>query len=169
MATKTATQASITAATAADIPTISALANAIWPLAYKDILAAEHIENMLARIYAPESLQAEMDAGHRFFLAYENNTPVAYASAYKAENTIWLKKLYVHPAHKGQGIGAALLEAVTQPHFPAAQIQLLVNKNNTPAQKFYAKNGFTQTGETPVQMGDFQFIDFIYSRPITEK
>jgi GNAT superfamily N-acetyltransferase len=157
----------ITDAAADHLPHVRDLAHAIWPQAYANVLKPVQIENMLERIYSLQNLTHEMQSGHRFFLAWRDKTPLGYASMYKDADTIWLKKLYVHVAEQGRGIGQQLLQHAIAAFLPASRVNLLVNKDNTPAQRFYERSGFARSGETPVQMGDHQFIDYIYSRPIT--
>lgn len=155
----------IAEAGAGDIALISELAHDIWPAAYAGILTPEQIDNMLARIYSHENLRAEMDAGHRFWLARWDNLPCGFASSYR-ENTeiIWLKKIYIAPAMQGQGVGRALIRTIEQAMQPMKYLKLLVNPHNIPAQRYYSHNGFSPAGTKQVQMGDFTFQDLIFSK-----
>ena len=153
-------------ATTEHILLIRKMALRIWPAAYRDILTHEQIQNMLAKIYSETSLANEMSQGHRFWIIYEENVPSGYISAYKQDHTIWIKKLYIDLGHQRGGLGSALLEKAIGEFSPAHEIKLLVNKNNTPAQSFYEHKGFIRSGETPVKMGDFEFIDYIYTQTI---
>jgi len=150
-----------------DIPLIIQLARRIWPLAYAGILLPEHIDNMLERIYSPDNLRAEMESSHRFWIAAAGGCDVAFMSGYREGDTIWLKKIYVDPACKGQGIGRALIETLENAFLPAAEIRLLVNPENAPAMAFYRHMGFQEMGRKPVQMGDYHFLDYIFARPVT--
>lgn len=143
---------------------VRALAHRIWPQAYAGILTKEQIENMLSKIYSLENLRAEMEAGHRFWLAADADL-AAFASAYTDGQTLWIKKLYVLPTRQGQGIGTSLIRTIVAAFPQASELKLLVNDKNTPAQSFYEKLGFTKAGTTPVTMGDFEFCDLIFSAP----
>lgn len=158
-----ATAFDIRPATAADVPIIRDLAQRIWPLSYASFLTPAQIGNMLQKIYSDENLQAEMQAGHQFFLA-ESSAPLGYSSAYIDGKTAWLKKLYVLPHRQGTGIGAALLQAALGHYTQASEHCLLVNPENHGARAFYQRQGFAHVGDVPVQMGDHQFTDCIYSR-----
>jgi ribosomal protein S18 acetylase RimI-like enzyme len=149
-----------------DIPLVIDLAWRIWPVAYAGILTPEQIENLLARIYDVENLQKEWAEGHRFWAAYDDEVAVGYASGYREDAVVWLKKLYVLPECQGRGVGRALLQTVIAAFVPAQEIRLLVNSGNHAAQKFYTRCGFSRAREVPVQMGDFQFTDFVYVKPI---
>ena len=153
-------------AQAVELPLVQQLAHAIWPQAYASILLPEQVNNMLGRIYSLENLLQEVENGHRFFLAWEGFEPLGYASAYREESTVWVKKLYVLPERQGEGIGTQLMHAAVSA-FPGAQhASLLVNNRNAPAMAYYERAGFTRSGELPVRMGDYEFTDYIYSRPL---
>lgn len=153
-------------ASAADFSVIIALARRIWPLAYAGVLTPQQIDNMLEKIYNPDNLAQEMADGHRFWLAALGGEPVAYASAFKKKGVLWIKKLYVDPARQGQGIGKALIAAAIQAFRPASEMRLLANPNNAAAHQFYLRQGFAKIGEVPVRMGDWDFLDFLFSKQL---
>ncbi len=142
------------------------LSQRIWPIAYAGILAPGQIDNLLTRIYSPDNLAQEIADGHRFWLAERKAAPLGYASGYREGGTIWLKKLYVLPQCQGQGIGRALMDRVIAAFLPADNVRLFVNNGNLAAQRFYEGCGFVRAAEVPVRMGDFDFTDFIYARPL---
>lgn len=150
----------------ADMPLVRALARRIWPAAYAGILTPAQIENLLMRIYDVGSLEKEWADGHRFWVAWDGGVAVGYASGYREGAAIWLKKLYVLPDCQGRGVGRALMQSVIDAFVPAEEIRLLVNSGNHAAQKFYARCGFAFAGEVPVQMGDFNFTDYVYVKAI---
>lgn len=156
----------IVAAGPRELTHVVMLAHRIWPVAYDNILTPEQIRSMLLTIYHPDNLVEEIEEGHQFYVAYLDHLPVGYASAYRDETVIWLKKLYVDPSMHKKRIGARLMHAAVTPFLPADEIRLLVNQKNTPAQDFYARMGFSRIGETPVRMGDFDFVDYIYAMPL---
>jgi GNAT superfamily N-acetyltransferase len=163
-----ATSLAIVPATAKDLPLIITLARRIWPSAYAGILTPEQIENLLERIYSIENLQNEMESGHRFWIAYDENRPVGYASGYReSADIIWLKKIYVESHMQGKGVGRQLTQAVIAAFSPARELRLLSNPKNTASHRYYAREGFAKIGEVPVKMGDCDFIDFMFSKPIT--
>lgn len=152
-----------------DIALIAELAHRIWPAAYQDILTGEQVTNMLMRIYSTENLRKEMAEGHRFWIVSDNSREIAFASGYRDSDIVWIKKIYVHPENKGLGLGRMLIETIEQSFAPVREVRLLVNPNNEPAKAFYRHIGFSEIGRKPVQMGDFQFKDHIFSRLIREE
>jgi ribosomal protein S18 acetylase RimI-like enzyme len=145
---------------------VIALAHRIWPHSYAGILTPAQIDHLLQHIYTETNLQHEIRSGHRFWLAYENKEAVGFASAYRDDDILWLRKLYVLPEMQGRGIGASLTQTAIQAFAGAKEMRLLVNKKNLAAQAFYSKNGFQCIEELTVQMGDYHFLDRVYARPI---
>lgn len=150
----------------ADFALIESLARRIWPVAYAGILSAEQLENLLTRIYCAENLAKELAEGHRFWGAFDERDGLGYASGYREDEVIWIKKLYVLPETQGKGIGRALMEAVVTAFSPAKEARLFVNGDNRAAQDFYRRCGFINGGAVPVQMGDFTFTDFVFVKPL---
>jgi ribosomal-protein-alanine N-acetyltransferase len=60
----------------------------------------------------------------------------------------YLQRLAVHPAYRGQNIGSDLVRgAINWARRTASQVMVLnVRDENKPAQRVYAKEGFTTTG-----------------------
>ena len=87
---------------------IQDIARRTWPVTYGDILRAEQIAYMLDRFYSTESLNANLDDGHHFLLARENDVVLGFASfvhdAPEKSNTK-IPKIYVLPQTQGKGIG----------------------------------------------------------------
>jgi diamine N-acetyltransferase len=156
----------IRALTAADLPLVAALSRRIWPLAYAGILTPAQIDNILARIYSVENLTIEIAAGHRFWSAYEGGAALGFASGYRDGAAIWIKKLYVLPEAQSRGIGRALIATVIAAFAPASEARLLVNSGNVAAQAAYQRLGFARAATLPVTMGDYDFTDFLYVKPL---
>jgi ribosomal protein S18 acetylase RimI-like enzyme len=149
-----------------DFPFVEALARKIWPVAYDGILSPVQLENLLSNIYSAENLHKEVSEGHCFWGAFDGDNVLGFASGYRKAATIWIKKLYVLPEAQGRGVGRALMQTVMDAFAPAAEVRLFVNGKNRSAQDFYARCGFTNDGEVPVQMGDFTFTDYVYVMPL---
>jgi len=146
----------------ADLPRVQALAHEIWPEAFAGILPEDRIPGMLAEIYALETLAADIaERGHQYWLASGEAGDLGFASAYRAEGRVWIKKLYVHEMARGLGLGKQLI-AVARAHFGSGlPVALYVNDGNAPAIAFYKAQGFTIEKHVPVQMGPYQFTDYV--------
>lgn len=153
---------------AADFPLVIDLATRIWPAAYEGNLTAEQLDNLLSRIYCPANLSEELASGHRFWAAYDGDTALGFASGYKEQQIVWIKKLYVLPEAQGRGIGRGLMQTVIAAFAPIEEVRLFVNGDNAAAIAFYEKCGFVRAATVPVRMGDFDFTDYIYAKPLAD-
>ncbi|MBK7434411.1 MAG: GNAT family N-acetyltransferase [Chitinophagaceae bacterium] len=153
------------------IPAIQELAQKTWAVAYASILPPEQMSYMLDLFYSNEALQQQMQRGHRFILALEENVPAGFASfspkmigdedpGTSSKTIFRLHKLYVDPIQQGKGIGKLLLDHIIQAIKPlgATELELNVNRSN-PAISFYKKNGFSITREEDIDIGNGYFMN----------
>ena len=162
---------SIRAASAADYPTIQALAQAIWPSAYSEIISASQIDYMLTRMYSESSLAAQTQQGHVLQLALEGDTPVGFVSHqfdYPNARTTKIHKLYVLPSTQGRGVGRSLIDHVSNSARAAGQHALTLNVNiRNQAQDFYRRVGFVVIGREDIDIGaGFLMEDAIMTRTL---
>ena len=149
-----------------ELPRVADLANRIWPEAFAGILPAERIPGMLAEIYDLETLRSDISARHhQYWLATDGTSDLGYASAYRAEGRVWIKKLYLLAQTRGQGLGKALIAAARAHFGPGLPVALYVNDGNAAAIAFYRSQGFTVEKHVPVQMGPYQFHDYVMVKP----
>ena len=134
-----------------DIPAIRELADAVWRAHYPCIISVEQIEYMLGRMYAPETLLADMGAGSRFLLARCQGKPVGYLAwrppaGADPEGVAVLEKLYLLPGHHGRGLGRGMLaRAIDEARaLGARRLDLYVNKANAKAIRAYRAAGFAR-------------------------
>lgn len=152
----------------ADLPRVAELAHRIWPEAFAGILPPEHIPGMLAEIYALPTLSADIaERGHQYWLATDGaGGDLGFASAYRDEGRVWIKKLYLLASARGLGLGKALI-ATARAHFGEhLPVALYVNDGNAPAIAFYRAQGFEVERHVPVKMGPYQFHDYVMLKPV---
>lgn len=151
---------------AADLPRVAALAYRIWPEAFAGILPADRIPGMLADIYDLRTLAADIaERHHQYWLATDGERDLGYASAYRADGRVWIKKLYLLAETRGRGLGKALI-AAARAHFGSElPVALYVNDGNAAAIAFYRSQGFEVEKHVPVQMGPYQFHDYVMLKP----
>jgi ribosomal protein S18 acetylase RimI-like enzyme len=178
-------------ATYDDIPAINAMAQVVFRQTYRDILSPEQMEYMMVWMYSPESLAAQMDGGHNFFIAEDdeggtNQTgPLGYVSV-RQDGTdtdgipvFHLEKIYVMPSAQGRGLGKKLFDTAasfvrkslddnrTQSGRTTARLELNVNRNN-PAVSFYRKLGMKVLRQGDFSIGGgFYMNDYIMGMKIT--
>lgn len=149
-----------------ELEIVRELALIIWPKCYRNIIGPDRVDAMLAVLYATDNLEREMvEHEHVFWIVRVNEMDAGYASAYVDGNRLWLKKLYVRDEFRGLGLGKALIEAALD-HFTARELALYVNKDNTPAINYYLRSGFQVEAEVPVQMGPYEFTDYVMQRTL---
>jgi diamine N-acetyltransferase len=147
-----------------DIATIQQLAETIWPEAYGKIISSEQLRYMLHLIYSETALAAQIEKGHQFILAIENNEAIGFASFSQKNNieptTFRLHKIYVLPNVPTKGIGSFLLSYVCNESIKqgATLLELNVNKYN-PATQFYLKKGFSVLREEVIDIGEGYVMD----------
>jgi diamine N-acetyltransferase len=147
-----------------DIATIQQLAEIIWPEAYGKIISAEQLHYMLNLIYSKTSLEAQIEKGHQFIVAIENNEAIGFASFSQKNDiettTFRLHKIYVLPNVATKGIGSLLLSYVCNESIKqgAKLVELNVNKYN-PAMQFYLKKGFTVLKDEVIDIGAGYVMD----------
>jgi GNAT superfamily N-acetyltransferase len=155
-------------ATQADIPTLSALAELIWWQHYTVIITEAQISFMLARNYAPEALQIQMQAkSQTFYLAELEGKAVAYGSfTVKTDGKqtwLYLNKLYALQEMRGMGVGKALLEQIKSEAWRRGILGIRLNVNRyNPTVQWYLTQGFTVFREEMLYFGfGFYMDDYI--------
>ncbi len=150
-----------------NLPEIKEMAYAIWPVAYKNILKPSQLHYMLHLFYSIDALEKQLQSGHRFIIAYDDDTAVGFASFSQKTTGIpgvfRLHKLYVLPGLQKKGTGRFLLNYIIETISTegATLLELNVNRYN-PALHFYTKLGFTVSREEDIDIGEGYFMnDFV--------
>ena len=88
----------------------------------------------------------------------------------KTGHTGELGAMYVRAAHRGKGLGDALVEAVIdQAVKEVEQIKLTVNAENAPAIRLYERHGFRAIGKFPnsLRVGERTYEELIMFRAVS--
>lgn len=160
-------------ATAADIPALRALADAIWRACYPGIITVAQIDYMLERMYAADQIASELAGGMAWDLAEDGGQPAGFLAygPVDVRRAIKLHKLYLRPELHGRGHGQQLLG-----HFHAAarragavRVHLQVNKANTRALRAYERAGYRIERVAVADIGGgFVMDDFILVRDLAD-
>jgi ribosomal protein S18 acetylase RimI-like enzyme len=157
-------------ATGEHLPAIAELAGIIWRACYPDIISHAQIEYMLARMYALDTLRAEIRSqGICYDLLLVNDKPAGFASHGPTSETDVLKlhKLYVLPELQGRGFGSLLLRHVEHQVRAAGthRLVLSVNKRNAQAIAAYKRNGFAVIDSVVTDIGGgFVMDDYVMAK-----
>lgn len=137
---------SIIKATVADLKIINEIAHRTWPLTYGEILSQAQLEYMLDAFYSESALLANIENGHEFILAKENDICLGFASFehhYQNKKATKIHKIYILPETQGKGIGKLLIDSIAQFAKKNNSNSLLLNVNRfNKALTFYQKLGF---------------------------
>jgi GNAT superfamily N-acetyltransferase len=128
-----------------EIDAVSALAHVVWQATYPTLISQAQIDVMLSDRYAAARILSQLDdPDHAWWIAQRGRTTVGFAHAVLEGTDCKLDKLYVHPDHQRQGIGAMLLDAAQgwARELHARRLWLQVNRGNTQAVRAYLKYGF---------------------------
>jgi diamine N-acetyltransferase len=154
------------------LPALAKLAAVIWRTSYPGIISTRQIEYMLARMYALETLRAEMGSqGIRYVRLLVGRVFAGFASYGPAEQAgvFKLHKLYVHPDHQGRGLGTLLLKHCENElvRIGIRRLVLNVNKNNGKAIGAYRRNGFTVVDSVVAEIGGgFVMDDYVMAKEL---
>jgi ribosomal protein S18 acetylase RimI-like enzyme len=155
-------------ATAADIPALRALGEAVVPPTYGPIDAA-YAQRMLDEWWIPEVFEKSL-ACNTHLVTESDGEVVALATFGRTSQSyrdfphvtgdrevMW--KLYVHPDHQGRGIGRRLLAEV-EALVEGDALWLEVVDGNRQAYDFYRAHGF----EEVERVGDGRWPDDVWMR-----
>jgi len=164
--------AQIVPATVEDLPVVAELAGTIWRQHYPGIISHAQIEYMLARMYALDTLRAEITSGGvRWERLLVGGQLAGFASfgPTPEPGVMKLHKCYLLPALHGRGYGTMLLRHCERAARGrgARRMVLAVNKQNRKAIAAYRRNGF-EVAESVVSDigGGFVMDDFVMTKDL---
>jgi diamine N-acetyltransferase len=166
-------------ATSADIPLLRQLADEIWHAHYPAIISVAQIDYMLARMYAAEVIENELQAGTCWEIIRQKDEAVGFLSYTCALGAaqFQLHKLYLRVDRQGQGLGQTSLRHLMDVagSLGAKEVSLYVNKNNTKAVRAYQRFGFIIAESVVNEFGggfvmdDYRMTALAASKPTTRR
>ncbi|MEV6427092.1 GNAT family N-acetyltransferase [Nocardia sp. NPDC051463] len=160
-----------------DAEALSDVAAATFPLACPPGATADDMEIFISDVLSGERFGEYLTDPTRTVLkAVANGDIVGYAMLHAGDPTdpqvaaavnlrpvVEISKMYVLPGHHGSGVSKALMRAALQRarEEGAAGVWLGVNQENTRAQRFYTKHGFTRVGTKTFHVGNQLHHDFV--------
>jgi ribosomal protein S18 acetylase RimI-like enzyme len=144
----------------AELHILENLARRIWPRTYSDIISTEQMEFMLNWMYSTETLVAQQQSGHEFYLISKDNTDVGFIAIEQAGQELKVNKVYVLPEIQGSGAGKQLMDKAIERAKAknCTHLFLQVNRANK-AKFFYDKLGFTIRSEEDFDIGNGFFMN----------
>lgn len=142
----------------ADAGAIRSVAEASWAKDYPDILSSESLQEGLDEWYSRSSIRDAIERSHsRTLVAERDGAVVGFVHAIwdveKEEGNVL--RLYVHPDHRGQGLGTELLEAACETLFDsgAERVRAMVLAANEVGNEFYSDFGFEHVDTEAIDVG----------------
>lgn len=159
---------SIRRATTADVEAIRAVARASWTADYPRILSRETAESGVDEWYAPAQLRA--DLGRPATLVFVADEGADGDGVVGFIHSLWNReegvvfRVYVHPDHRGEGLGRALFaQAQTELQKRGADhLTAMVLADNEVGQGFYESLGFERVDEGETTIGGEQYGEYTY-------
>lgn len=153
-------------ATEKDITVIHNLAEEIWKAYYPAIISITQVDYMLDLMYSENALRKQLEDGHIFYLAFEQEIPVGYFSyTEKEKGKYFLNKFYIKTNLHRSGTGSQMFNFLLQLLPTGHDLRLTVNRMNYKAINFYFKNGFIIEDAKDFNIGNGFFMnDFVMVR-----
>ena len=148
-----------------DISLIAQLADKIWREHYPAMITVKQIDYMLRTRYSAPVIEAKMQRGEQFYLAYLDNEAVGYASIELKESYYYLHKFYLDVSKHRRGVGKEFFAYLLMQMEASKPIKLQVNRQNVKAINFYFKMGFTIEYAADFNIGENYFMqDLVMKR-----
>ena len=147
-----------------ELTKVQSVAHRTWPSTFANILSSEQIDYMLNWMYDLKMLESQLEKGHTFLLAEEDEKDLGFAGFelnYAEGQKAKLHKIYLLPEAQGKGVGKAPILEVANRAKNAGQKSLLlnVNKYNQNAINFYLKMGFQEIYKEVIDIGNGYVMD----------
>ena len=159
----------VRSATADDVEAIRTIARDSWEVDYPEILSRETVDEAVEDWYGKERVTDAIEDPLAFLLVAEpaGNT-VGFLHGVLDGETGVILRLYVHPDHRGQGVGTDLFVAIRREFLDhdVDRIEAMVLAANDPGNSFYRHLGMEQVDSGETLIGGKSFTEHTYELPI---
>ena len=153
-----------------EIESIRDVALASLTASYGHAVDEELLADAVERWYDADQLGEDVvDPNTVFLVAEVDDDVVGFAESYVVDHRERVGEidwLHVHPEHRGEGVGSALLEAVESAlrdaDVDAIEGRVLVD--NEAGTAFYERGGYERAGDRHVDIGDETFTEQVYRK-----
>lgn len=168
----TARALSLRPATPADADLIASIHSASWQATYRGLLPDAFLDGEVTReraAYWQARLNAPGAERRKVVIAEISGEPIGFACVERQPDSAWgvlLDNLHALPGHQGIGVGKLLMGAAADwaRAQGETQLYLYVLEGNTPAIRFYERQGWQFAGAEPDHMGgmDITALRYVY-------
>lgn len=153
------------------IEELATLADAIWHEYWPDIISLEQTDYMVERFQSASAIKDQLkNHAYEYFFIQDHGDNVGFIGLQPSEEKLFLSKLYLLKAFRGQGYSSAafeFLESICKRRGLDA-IWLTVNKHNRSAIDVYKVKGFETVREQTVDIGaGFQMDDYVMEKVLS--
>lgn len=134
---------------------IANLASLIWREHYTPIIGEEQVEYMIKNFQSAEAMNQHYQEGYMYFMVKHNSNLAGYIAIEKQEERLFLSKIYISKAFRGQKLGKMAMAFVEKKalEMSCKSITLGVNKRNLNSIAAYEAMGFKKTGAKVTDIG----------------
>ena len=161
----------IPVATTDQIIQVASLAREIWTEHFTPIIGPAQVAYMLETIQSEPAITNQIHyQGYCYYLLHEDNRIAGYCAIAFQDDTLFLSKLYILKAVRGQGFARQTIEKLKSiaEERKLERIVLTVNKKNTGPITAYEKLGFINVGPCQKDIGQgFIMDDYKMELPLT--
>lgn len=127
-----------------EIQSLEVLAKEIWNQHFVPIIGQAQVDYMLEKFQSFDPVKKQISEGMHYFMVFADGENVGYCG-YKIDgNRVFLSKLYVKLAFRGNGLSRLMIEHIRQ--FASENnlkaVYLTVNKHNDDTISIYRHMGF---------------------------
>ncbi|UPW17235.1 GNAT family N-acetyltransferase [Agarivorans sp. TSD2052] len=147
---------------ATDIEQVAALAREIWLEHYTPIIGVEQVEYMLETFHSAQRVAEQIEAEqYHYYFIQQAGINVGYIGVQRNEQQLFLSKIYVHSAYRGQGFAKQAMAFIQDlaRGFALKRIELTVNRHNHGTIAAYQKMGFVKVAEQCSDIGQGYVMD----------
>ena len=142
------------------------LVKEIWPETYLSIIGEDQVRYMLATFQSLKNIQEDIQNGDRYFILYENQTPIGYTDYREEPKSLYISKLYLKQSTRGKGYASQVFQWF-ETLAAGKTLRLNVNKANTRAIAVYEHRGFKQVAACKNSIGQGYIMDdYVYEKDI---
>ena len=150
-----------------DFKQLEPFAASIWEQHYTPIIGADQVAFMLNKFQSAKAMFDQFLGGYKYALVLCGGQQAGYfAYDGKAENEIFISKLYIHKDFRRRGLGKRLLDFIAKEAqaLGCTAMTLSVNKDNLDSIQFYISYGFQTIKTQKVAIGEgFYMDDYVMS------
>lgn len=157
----------IRTATPEDAEGVRTVAEASWEEDYPEILSSESLTDGLDEWYSLPGIEDAIERSDSRTLVTQRDGSVAgfVHAVWDVERSVGhVLRLYVHPDHRGEGIGTDLLETVCGELFDngADRVRAMVLEANEVGNEFYSDSGFEHVDTEEIDIGGETYRENTY-------